>query len=634
MTSLLTSEQKDDTENCLSTFQTSTWIPDTTRVEYDDAISNIRTSILDGNFYQVNHTLRLRANFEGSTSLFHSRLLEAQRCGFGAFLHIDPSSHSNEEQGTIQDSWFQVLSASPELFFHWKRSTSGELYSRPMKGTRRRGLSSHEDAIMQTELAASIKDRAENLMIVDLLRNDMSRVASKGTVRVRDLFKIEKYPTVLQMTSGVFCTPKEGTRLVDVLKALFPCGSITGAPKLSAMKAISSLESSPRGPYCGMIIHIGPGPTGDISASVPIRTVVISREPIVSSTSRGDNNSSDDELRKRIYTFDTAPTGSTAEYGVGGGITWDSTANGEFDEVLSKAAVLFAASAKGGVIKDEEIYGKKKKKNDDDYFSLFETLRFCANSTTYLYKALHIQRLKESCEYFGFQFDIEKAKALLSDIQVKSLEKNKNDYRVRLCSSRDGTMTITCHALLDTIAETMKSSRIFKCILDTENPINTRSVHLYHKTTERTIYDNARAKHKCLIDDNFDAPFDVLLVNEFGHLTEFCIGNLVVELSDEKNEEEIVESDDDTGITISGQVPLETFQNCCEDLWPVPSPGYSFFTPPISSGLLPGVLRARLLHLIKVKTRIIKISDLESCKRIWLINSVRGWVQVTVERIV
>jgi para-aminobenzoate synthetase/4-amino-4-deoxychorismate lyase len=271
---------------------------------------------------------------------------------------------------------------------------------------------------MQTELAASIKDRAENLMIVDLLRNDMSRVASKGTVRVRDLFKIEKYPTVLQMTSGVFCTPKEGTRLVDVLKALFPCGSITGAPKLSAMKAISLLEMSPRGPYCGMIIHIGPGPTGDISASVPIRTVVISREPIVSTSSSSDDGSS-----KRSHTFDTAPRGCTAEYGVGGGITWDSTANGEFDEVLSKAAVLFAASSKGGNIKDEEI-GKKK---NDDLFSLFETLRFCANSATYLYKALHIQRLKDSCEYFGFQFDVEKAEALLDEFQINKTKEESSE---------------------------------------------------------------------------------------------------------------------------------------------------------------------------------------------------------------
>jgi para-aminobenzoate synthetase/4-amino-4-deoxychorismate lyase len=225
---------------------------------------------------------------------------------------------------------------------------------------------------------------------------------------------------------------------------------------------------------------------------------------------------------------------------------------------------------------------------------------------------------------------------LLYDFQVKTKERleNTNDYRVRLCSSRDGTMTITCHVLLDTIAESMKSSRIFRCILDSENVINLRSVHLYHKTTERSLYDNARAKHKCLIDDNFDAPLDVLLVNEFGHLTEFCIGNLVVELSDKTNEEEVEEEiveSDDNGITIRGQVPLESFENCCEDLWPLPSPGFSFFTPPISSGLLPGVLRTRLLHLGKVKTRIIKISELESCKRIWLINSVRGWVKVTVK---
>ena len=635
-----------------ASFSVSPWTPDSTRSEYDDAISSIRTSILDGDFYQVNHTLRLRADFEGSTTMFHSRLLEAQRCGFGAFLNMDPRYITDDgkrekeetDKKNRQNSWFQVLSASPELFFHWKRSSSGELYSRPMKGTRRRGLSSSQDSSMQAELAASIKDRAENLMIVDLLRNDMSRVASKGSVRVRDLFRIEKYPTVLQMTSGVYCTPKQGTRLADVLKALFPCGSITGAPKLSAMKAIASIESSCRGPYCGMIIQIDPGEAGDISASVPIRTVVISREN-VSTCSSGTTGNSDEEgdgeEKQFSPRFDCAPPGCKAEYGVGGGITWGSTASGEFDEVLSKAAVLFAASALG-----EAIPAQNRSEGGGgggQSFGLFETLRYCSKSSTFLYKALHIQRLRDSCDYFKILFDEKGAEEALQRVIAenqrgeKSSEEVITDYRIRLHISHNGIASTSLTGPLDALSSSPSSLETRRCVIDSLNPVNSKSVHLYHKTTERGVYDRARASHKCHLVDDRRSPFDVLLVNEHGHLTEFCIGNLVVELSDKvglsKESAFDDEADKEEGVRLSGGVIVEAAEHLGEDLWPQPSPGCSFYTPPISSGLLPGILRSRLIQLDKVKARIIKADEIELFQRVWLVNSVRGWVQVTLESI-
>jgi hypothetical protein len=191
--------------------------------------------------------------------------------------------------------------------------------------------------------------------------------------------------------------------------------------------------------------------------------------------------------------------------------------------------------------------------------------------------------------------------------------------------------------------EDFSSSSLSKprlCILDTAHPVNSKIVHLYHKTTERGVYDKARAFHNCLVDDrrpaNPDAitPFDVLLVNEHGHLTEFCIGNVIVEMTDSVGLSEgslVDEGDKDEGVLVKEGESSKDAEHLGEDLWPQPSPGCSFFTPPISSGLLPGVLRSRLIHLNKVKTRIINKTELECFKRVWLVNSVRGWVQVCLE---
>lgn len=280
-------------------FTLSPWEPNIPRERYDAEIDLIREAIARGETYQVNHTLRLRANFAGDATSFYRRLLAAQGACYGALL--DTGRH-------------QIVSVSPELFFSRR---GARVTTRPMKGTRPRGRSLEEDEAAARALAASAKDRAENLMIVDLLRNDLGRVARIGSVRVPRLFEVERYRTVWQMTSTVEAEVPEGKSLASLFAALFPCGSVTGAPKIATTRLIAALEEAPRGVYCGAVGWVRPG--GDCVFNVAIRTVQID-----------------------------AVTG-VAEYGVGGGITWDSTSEGEYAEALAKAAVLtYAARPVGG----------------------------------------------------------------------------------------------------------------------------------------------------------------------------------------------------------------------------------------------------------------------------------------------
>jgi len=243
----------------------------------------------------------------------------------------------------------------------------------------------------------------------------------EGSVRVRDMFKIEAFPTVLQMTSTVVCAPRAGTALLDVLRALFPCGSITGAPKVAAMRAIAGLEAAPRAVYCGAVLHIAPGggpggADGDVTASVPIRTVLLESER---GSGSGSGSGSDGEE-------DEAPC--DAVYGVGGGVTFDSTASGEFDEALAKAAVLLAAS-EGGAAGGAEAQagtgvgvgagtGAWSGGDAGADLQLFETLRAtCADGAggAHRYALLggHLRRLRASCSYFGFAHDARHVRAAL-----------------------------------------------------------------------------------------------------------------------------------------------------------------------------------------------------------------------------
>lgn len=316
------------------------WEPSVSKDEYHKAITAIKTCIENGDTYQTNYTIRLNSQFHGDDIAFFEKLKRAQASNY--CVYIDTGEHS-------------ILSASPELFFHLKGDT---ITTRPMKGTTKRGYSFAEDEMNANLLYHSEKNRAENVMIVDLLRNDLGIIAKSGTVRVLKLFEIERYPTVLQMTSTITAKVSENRQLVDIFKAIFPCGSITGAPKISTMGIIEDLETTPREVYCGAIGYITPDK--EAVFNVPIRTVVIDRQS------------------------------GKATYGVGGGITWDSTVEGEYNEILEKASVLV---------------------EDRPEFQLLES--FLLEEGEYFLLEEHLDRLQSSAQYFGFPFKLADVKRTL-----------------------------------------------------------------------------------------------------------------------------------------------------------------------------------------------------------------------------
>jgi para-aminobenzoate synthetase / 4-amino-4-deoxychorismate lyase len=418
-------------------FSIGQWTPSVTPEQHGAAVDRIKEYIALGHTYQVNHTFRLRANFAGDAWSFFRRLCAAQRCGYGAY--IDTGRHL-------------ICSASPELFF----SLDGDaLISRPMKGTIARGLTVAQDRRRRAELSASAKDRAENAMIVDMMRNDMGRVAIPGGVRVESAFDVEKYPTVYQMTSTV--SAKTEATFVDVMKALFPPASITGAPKIRTMRIIRELEPDRRGVYTGCIGWLAPGRKARFN--VAIRTAVVDRAD------------------------------GKAEYGVGGGIVWDSDKTSEYAECLTKAAVLSA-----------EI----------PQFELLETILHDCDG--YFLLDEHLSRLADSAEYFDFAYDPNETRKRLADFG-RSLPSTAE--RVRLRVARDGRVELESAPLA-----VENPPRRWRLRL-ADRPISADNAFLYHKTTFRAVYESAIAsKSDC---------DDVILWNEQGQLTETTIANLVLE---------------------------------------------------------------------------------------------------------
>ena len=345
------------------------WEAATAESAYLQRVGEIRELIAAGDTYQVNYTLRLRAPFRGDPAALYNRLARAQRSAFCAYLEVDGSA---------------IISASPELFFRFRH---GELEMRPMKGTRPRGRFPAEDAALAAELLASPKERAENLMIVDLLRNDAGRVAEPGSVRVERMFEAERYETVHQLTSTIRARPRSGARLTDIFRALFPCGSVTGAPKVRTMQIIAGAEGEPRGVYCGAIGFASPG---EAVFSVAIRTAVVDR------------------------------AAGRAELGVGSGITWDSDAAAEHRECLDKAAFTHRAP------------------ND---FRLLETLLSEPGAGFFLLEG-HLRRLEESAGHFGFRFDRREVLRALHGGRGTS-----GPQRVRLLLDRAGEAVVEASAL-------------------------------------------------------------------------------------------------------------------------------------------------------------------------------------------
>jgi para-aminobenzoate synthetase/4-amino-4-deoxychorismate lyase len=324
---------------------TAQWHPTWTAAEHADGVARIRERIAAGDTFQCNLTVRMAGRVAGDPFHLYRDLALGQRGAHNAYLDLGR---------------FVVASASPELFFERR---DDHVLLRPMKGTARRGRHRDEDRRLADELRSSAKERAENVMIVDLMRNDIGRVAEIGSVDVPALFTVERYETVLQLTSDVTARLQPGTGLVELFRALFPCGSVTGAPKPSSMGIIRSVEPEPRGVYCGAIGLVGP-PDALVRArfNVAIRTAVV----------------------------DTA-TGE-AVYGTGGGITWSSEAAAEHDEVLTKAAVLRAHPRE---------------------FELMETMRY-EPQRGLRNRDRPLQRLAESAEHLGFRFDLLAAQETLS----------------------------------------------------------------------------------------------------------------------------------------------------------------------------------------------------------------------------
>ncbi|MFB3738162.1 MAG: aminodeoxychorismate synthase component I, partial [Candidatus Velamenicoccus archaeovorus] len=422
------------------------WTPSIDRPRYDAAIRAIRERIAAGDTYQVNHTFRLRGDVDGDEDDLYRDLCLAQRGAYAAHLSLGR---------------YAVLSASPELFFEL---AGGRIVTRPMKGTIPRGRWPQEDREAARRLSGSAKDRAENAMIVDLLRNDLGRVARAGTVRVDRLFEAERYETVWQLTSTISAQLRATTSLRDVFAALFPSGSVTGAPKVATMRLIRELEDSPRGVYCGAVGWLGPGGGRGLRATfnVAIRTVVLDRRS------------------------------GTAEYGVGGGITYDSSAAGEYVEALAKARVLTARRPA---------------------FELLETIR-CQAGGGFRHPEEHLARLAGSAAYFGFRLDprdlhvaLEKARAELGGAEGI----------VRLLVARDGALRAEVRPAPPEPPGPVR-------VAVDPDPVDPTDVWLYHKTTLREPYDRRR-RARPDVDD-------VLLVNTRGEVTESCVANVAVRLAE------------------------------------------------------------------------------------------------------
>jgi len=474
------------------------WQPTIDRDAYNAAIAKIKNHIAEGCTYQVNYTMRLQADFSGSAWEF--------------FLHLAQSQ--NKHAAYIDAGQFVICSASPELFFE----LNGDVITcRPMKGTVERGRTTSEDHERSEWLKNSEKNRAENVMIVDMIRNDVGKIAETGSVSVPELFQVERYPTLWQMTSTV--TARTCRPISEIFAALFPSASITGAPKVSTMKIIAELENTPRKIYTGSIGYIAPDRKAKFN--VAIRTALIDQE-------RGK-----------------------AEYGVGGGIVWDSTSSDEYAEALLKARVLTEKPR---------------------IFSLLETMLWNPAAGYFLCER-HIVRMLDSAKYFDISIAREKLAGYLEQISSSF----RTPQRVRVLLDRSGELTFESRPF-----ELRRKTETLKVCLAKE-PVDSTDVFLVHKTTKRAMYESAR--EGC---EEFD---DVLLYNEAGELTEFTIGNLVVELD--------------------GQL----------------------LTPLISCGVLPGTFRAHLVETGQILERTIPVERLKDCTQIFRVNSIRKWERVMVERI-
>ncbi|MBR7989687.1 bifunctional anthranilate synthase component I family protein/class IV aminotransferase [Burkholderia cenocepacia] len=506
------------------------------RDAFDAAIGAVHDALRAGDSYQVNYTYRLNFDVFGTPLALYRRLRERQPVRYGALIALPGGA------------W--VVSCSPELFVEKQGDV---LRARPMKGTAPRSADPREDAAAAAFLASDPKNRAENVMIVDLLRNDVSRIARTGTVKVPALFSVEPYASVWQMTSTVEAGWRDGTTFAQMLRALFPCGSITGAPKYKTMELIDAIESTPRGLYTGAIGWLdapkdeagqagaaasgGVAGCGDFCLSVAIRTLTLDAVDVDSNDTDGTGTAT---VGRRRGTM-----------GVGAGIVLDSVAADEYAECELKARFLTDA---------------------DPGFQLFETTAATrADGIRHLDR--HLARLQRSADAFGFRFD---ADALRREIGERCAALDGDGaYRMKLTLAKDGTIEIVEAPLkplpAGPVGVLLASAHGFA-------PTRASDALLLHKTTRRAEYDRAWQAAEAL------GGFDMLFVNERGEVTEGGRSNLFVKLD--------------------GQ----------------------WVTPPLASGVLPGVMRGVLLddRAFGAVERVVTRDDLARAQGLLLTNALRG----------
>ena len=429
------------------------------REKYLEAIHRVKSYIEEGDTYQVNYTLKLLFDFTGSVSEFYCSLRRNQSVSYC---------------GLIKNKGTTILTFSPELFF---RKKENQINVRPMKGTMLRGRTISEDREFAEFLHHDIKNRSENVMIVDLLRNDLGRLSRMGGVSVQSLFDVETYETLHQMTSSIRGEVNRPVSLEEMFKALFPCGSVTGAPKIRTMEIIRELEAEDRGVYTGAIGFISPD--GEAVFNVPIRTLVLQ--------------------------------GNKGEMGIGSGIVWDSDPIGEWEECKLKGRFLTSPAPE---------------------FQLIETMLWRPESGYWLLD-LHLDRLADSAGYFAYPLELEKVsealQALTADFDSSTPVKSQ---RVRLTLSRAGEFTIAhtgLHANFlpeadPAVIMQQKTGKDLPQVIFSSRNTDSNFVYLYHKTSLRKLYDDERTR---FVDSK--GYYEVLFMNEKGEITEGSYTNIFLQ---------------------------------------------------------------------------------------------------------
>jgi para-aminobenzoate synthetase/4-amino-4-deoxychorismate lyase len=470
-------------------------------------VRRILEEIRRGNVYQVNFTFPLFFTFRGDPRSLFLSLARSQPVQYSAII----------KNGS---SW--ILSLSPELFF---RIREDQIESSPMKGTISRGRTLEEDESRKQRLFSDTKTRAENLMIVDLIRNDLGRICETASVQVARLYDIHRLPTLFQMTSTITGTLKRNASLNQILQAIFPCGSVTGAPKISAMNIVGQLETIPRAVYCGGIGHLF---RGQADFNVAIRTLTLDKVS-------GDNNSLYGTYRGRL--------------GIGSGIVIDSDPEEEWEESNLKSTFLT---------------------RNLPQLRIIETMLYTGSFNR---RSLHLNRMRKSADYFGFAFDTNRA---IQALEHAVSQQFKGPLRIRL--------TLDEYGNFETEVAPIESFRQPVLVGVAKNRIDRNDRFRYHKTTERKLYNSALSVAR------ENGLWDLVFMNRQGHVTEGSISNIFVRFGD------------------------------------------SWRTPPVTAGLLPGVMRAEVINILEAKEEVFGLTALLEADEVMLTNSVHGVVSAQLTR--